>query len=151
MRIAGCLLFALLSSAAAAEDVYRTVEANGNIVYSDRPLNERSVLVTIATQRPTTSAATAGGNSSAAAPAGADGASAAAPPPPAPLPDGPTAAEMRAQRLENCAIARERQERFALSSRLYRETPDGEREYLSDTEIEETRAKAATDVTNWCD
>lgn len=152
MRIAGCLLFALLcaSTASAEETVYRTIDANGNVVYSDRPLNDRSELVRVSTGgggTVTTLAAASPRPASAPADPTAD---VQAPAPPAPLPEGPTAAEMREQRIKNCEIARERQERYAISRRLYRQNEAGERVYLSDSEIEQARARAAEDVQNWC-
>lgn len=158
MRIAGCLLLALLGATAfAADEVYRTVDASGNVVYSDRPLNERSELVRVSTGTTTSTASVAPAARSVAG--SAAGRPAAdpnrpadiqAPAPPAPLPDGPTAAEMREQRAKNCEIARERQERYAISRRLYRETESGERQYLSDTEIDQARARAAQEVQDWC-
>ena len=152
MRITGCILLALLSATAfAAEEVYRTIDASGNVVYSDRPLNERSELVRVSTGTPAPAArsvaSTVAGRPSTDPNAPAD---IQAPAPPAPLPEGPTAAEMRAQRAKNCEIARERQERYAISRRLYRETESGEREYLSDAEIDQARARAAQEVKDWC-
>jgi hypothetical protein len=67
------------------------------------------------------------------------------------LPDGPSSAELREQRQKNCDIARERQERYTLSRRLFRTNAAGEREYLDDTASAEARAKAAQDVQDWCD
>lgn len=152
MRIAGCLLLALLSvTVYAAEEVYRTIDAAGNVIFSDRPLNERSELVRVSTgtpappERPETSTAAGRTSSDPNAPADIQ-----APAPPAPLPDGPTSAELREQRKKNCEIARERQQRYTLSRRLYRETESGEREYLSDAEIDEARARAAQEVEDWC-
>ena len=70
---------------------------------------------------------------------------------PEPLPEeGPTAAQLRLERQKNCEIARERQERYTLSRRLFRTNAAGEREYLDDAAIAEARAKAAADVQDWC-
>jgi hypothetical protein len=63
----------------------------------------------------------------------------------------PTPAERAAERAKNCQTARERQEKDAISHRLYRELPNGERAYLNDAEIDEAKAKAAEDVKTWCD
>lgn len=151
VRIAGCLLLALLcaSAASAEETVYRTVDANGNVVYSDRPLNDRSELVRVTTGGGTASTGAAFA-SRAPAPAATTTSDIQAPAPPPPLPEGPTAAEMREQRLKNCEVARERQARYAISPRLYRQNEAGERVYLSEAEMEEARARAAEDVQNWC-
>jgi hypothetical protein len=58
--------------------------------------------------------------------------------------------EIAAERARNCALAQERAERYRISRRLYRSLPNGEREYLSDAELDEARAKAEADVGNWC-
>jgi hypothetical protein len=61
-----------------------------------------------------------------------------------------TAAEIAAEKERNCVAARERADRYSTSQRLYRTLPNGEREYLSDAELSEARAKADADVVNWC-
>jgi len=43
------------------------------------------------------------------------------------------------------------QARFAVSRRQLRQNAAGEGEYLSDAEVEDTRARAAEDVQNWCE
>jgi hypothetical protein len=62
-----------------------------------------------------------------------------------------TPAEVAAEKERNCAAARERSDRYKVSQRLFRTLPNGEREYLSDAELDEARAKADADVANWCD
>ncbi|HEX2677726.1 MAG TPA: hypothetical protein VHM19_13835, partial [Polyangiales bacterium] len=66
------------------------------------------------------------------------------------LSDGPSSAKLRAERQKNCEIARETQERYTLSRRLFRTNAVGEREYLDDAAVAEARAKAAADVKDWC-
>jgi hypothetical protein len=61
-----------------------------------------------------------------------------------------TPAEVAAEKERNCAAARERADRYKVSQRLFRTLPNGEREYLSDAELDEARAKADADVANWC-
>jgi hypothetical protein len=61
------------------------------------------------------------------------------------------AARNAERRVKNCEIAQDRVERYEISHRLYRTTPDGEREYLSDAEIDEARTRAQADVQEWCD
>jgi hypothetical protein len=114
------------------------------VSFSDRPA-EGSEFVGTASSAPRPAAPPA----QRAAPAATAG------PPQAPanptLPDGPNSAELREQRQKNCDIARERQERYTLSRRLFRTNAAGEREYLDDTASAEARAKAAQDVQDWCD
>ena len=141
------LLLALLGTAAYAADIYRTTKPDGTVIYSDRPEGADSKFISSATPRaPRTQPAGA----SAVAP----NAPAASPPqaPAAPtLPGGATAAQIRAERQKNCDIARETEQRYTLSRRLYRTNADGEKYYLDDAAVAEARAKAAADVKDWCD
>ena len=148
------LLLLLAATQVAATTVYRTVDKEGNVQYSDRPESGDTQELTIRTQRrgapgpavttpkvPETSAqADAGGAKQPAEPQG---------PTPEQLAEE---AERRAQqRVENCEIARDRAQRFAISHRIYRSLPNGEREYLNSAEIDAARARADADVEEWCD
>ena len=123
-------------------EVFRYIDENGNVAYSDRPIGENTEKIVVTTNAPIVPRR-------AAAPAQ----------PQAATPEEtverqrrePTPEERAADRAANCAIARERTERYAVSRRLFRELPDGEREYLSDAQIDEARARAAADVEEWCD
>jgi hypothetical protein len=145
MRLAAIIVtLSLLSVPAAAADVYRTVDAQGNIVYSDRPEDGSSVRVAVAStssrapvreQTPRNTAAPS--------------------PSPAAAPDETTiAAAERAQlaedRAANCAIARERNETYATSHRLYRVGDDGERIYYNNAELSQVRMDAEAEVARWC-
>lgn len=137
------LQLALLLAAApvAAADVYKSVDANGTVVYSDRPVQ--------GAERVQVDAPYVGGG-----PEPRQGLAASEPEPAEDAEQAagsePTAAERAEQRAQNCEIARERQERYATSHRLYRTTDSGERDYLSSAEIDEARAQAAADVDEWC-
>lgn len=141
------LVLALLGSAAFGADIYRSTAPDGTVSFSDRPAQGAEFVGTVApapAPRP-------------AAPPEQRGAPAAnaEPAPQAPaiptLPGGATSAELRERRQQNCDIARERQERYTLSRRLFRTNAAGEREYLDDTATAEAKAKAAQDVQDWCD
>jgi len=43
-------LLLTVTAAAAAEEIYRTVQGDGTVVYSDRPLSDQSVLVDVSTK-----------------------------------------------------------------------------------------------------
>jgi hypothetical protein len=139
------LLLALLGTTAYAADVYKSTGPDGTVIYSDRPEGADSQFVYSATPRapraqqaPASRPATTGAS-----------------PPQAPaiptLPGGPTSAQLKAERQKNCDTARETQERYTLSRRLFRTNAVGEREYLDDAAVAEARAKAAADVKDWCD
>jgi hypothetical protein len=153
-RITSATLFlALLGTAAYGADVYRTTAPDGTVSYSDRPQGADSqfVLATQGALRPQGAATTPPTAQREAATSAVQG-----PPPqaaaePTALPEGPSANALREQREKNCGIARERQERYSLSRRLFRTNAAGEREYLDDAAVAEARTKAAADVEDWCD
>lgn len=140
------LLLALLGTAAHAADIYKSTGPDGTVSYSDRPLGANSQFVTVVASGATRPAVAPGGETPTAA---APEALPEAPATPT-LPEGPTAAELLLQRQKNCEIAREREQRYTVSRRLYRTNAAGEREYLDDAAVAEARAKAAADVKDWC-
>ena len=156
MQTARCLvLLALLATAAQGAEVYRSKNRDGSVTYSDRPTSDNSEYVT------TIQGARTGGAQAAAARTprpGAQNPAAARPAdvapeaaaPPAPLPSGPSAAELREKRQKNCDIAKEREQRYEASRRLFKTNANGEREYLDDKAVAAAKAKAAQDVKDWC-
>lgn len=141
MRTCVIVTLTLLAVPVLAADVYRSIDAQGNVVYSDRPGDATAVRVAIAT---TAAVAPVTVASSAAAPAD--------------VPEEPDeatiAAAERAQlaedRAANCAIARQRSERYATSHRLYRVDANGGRVYFSDAELTRARQEAEAEVARWC-
>jgi len=147
------LLLALLGTAAANADVYRSVDAHGTVVYSDRP-TEHSEPVFVNTSKPgrpgnpitapkTADNAQANGqNAQASSSSNQQGAQ---------KEKGDlTPAEKEAEKAKNCQIARERKVKYDQSHRLFKTGPNGDREYLNDAEIDQARAQAAADVQTWC-
>lgn len=59
------------------------------------------------------------------------------------------AADLR-ERAENCAIAKDRLNRYLSARRLYKPLPSGERQYLTDDELDAERAAAKRSVDEWC-
>ena len=149
-RIAhGTLLLALLGMTAYGADVYRSTAADGSVTFSDRPQGADAQFVYSAARSTRSADATQPQAPGAGAQSNAAAALPEAPAIPT-LPDGPTSQELRKERQKNCEIAREREQRYELSRRLYRTNADGEREYLDDAAVAEARAKAAADVKDWC-
>ena len=150
MQTARCLvLLALLAAAAQGAEVYRSKAKDGSVTYSDRPENDNSEYVTtVQGPRPAGARTPRPGAQAAAGPRPADSAPEAAAAP-APLPPGPTAAELREKRQKNCDIAKEREQRYEVSRRLFKTNAKGEREYLDDKAVAEAKAKAAQDVKDW--
>ncbi len=144
-RLAWSILI-LLPFSVSATEVYRSIDENGLIVYSDRP-SDRAERVDVRPVVDTFSAESrrdaAGAASEPVLPEAVLAAARNA--------DATTPDEAAAERARNCQVARERAETYSVSRRLFRTLPDGERQYLSDAEIEEARARAQSDVANWCD
>jgi hypothetical protein len=139
----------MLTTAAYGGTVYRSTDANGNVVFSDRPTEtSEPVSVSVPTVgRPgnpitTPDAKAAAGKAQPGAQANAAGDQK--------KDKEKTPAEKDAERAKNCATARERQTRYDQSHRLYKAGANGERDYLNAAEIDEARAKAAADVATWC-
>ena len=143
------LLLASLGTTAYAADIYRTTTTNGTMTYSDRPEGADSQFVSSVSPRAPRAAAS--GAQAPARPANGTAAGAPQAPQTPTLPDGPSSAKLREERQKNCEIARETQERYTLSRRLFRTNAVGEREYLDDAAVAEARSKAAADVKDWCD
>lgn len=61
-----------------------------------------------------------------------------------------TQEERARQREAGCQAARDRLESYSTAHRLYQELPGGERRYLTSDEIDEERDLAVMDVENWC-
>ena len=59
-------------------------------------------------------------------------------------------AALNDQRAAACRAANARLEKYSNARRLYRELPDGEREYLDDAELDAERADAARAVDELC-
>jgi len=143
------LLLASLGTTAYAADIYRTTAPDGTVTYSDRPEGADSQFVSSVSPRAPRAAAS--GAQAPARPANGTAAGAPQAPQTPTLPDGPSSAKLREERQKNCETARETQERYTLSRRLFRTNAVGEREYLDDAAVAEARAKAAADVKDWCD
>ncbi len=154
MRSDWIYLLLLAAGSAWSAQVYRFVDADGNVTYSDRPDSRNAETIFINTSIATAAVASAATADTASAEEGAidedsvtdeedeidDNVYA-----------EPTAEEIAAERMATCGIARERRERYNIAHRIYRETEDGEREYLNDAELDATRAQAVADVEEWCD
>ena len=147
MRAIAVIPLALVAANLCASEVYRSVAPDGTVIYSDRPSGPNAEPIFVAAQRPSRSPipSTPAGSSPSAAEAAAEE--------PAEYDDAEASRverELAEQRERNCAIARARQQNYNAANRLYRQLPNGERQYLSDAEIDEARAQAAADVEAWC-
>jgi len=150
-RAAAIAMLVCLPMTAAVADVYRSVDAQGKVVYSDTP-TQGSELVHVQNLHPQTNpTASPSSNRTAAAGTTAAAASAAgagsAPKSTDPVHD--QLAQQAAQqavdrdlattRAEQCTKATADYNSSVEARRIYRNGPDGEREYLTDSEADEQR------------
>lgn len=142
------LLAALLVAPAAANDVYRTVDERGVVVYSDRPLSERSEPVRMearsadraqAAQQAEQPAEPSADEQSSRSQREADQAMLAA-----------ARAEQAEIRAAACREARAALEVYETSPRLFETLSDGGRRFLSDEEVVQARVQARQAVADFC-
>lgn len=150
------LALAGLASVAAAATVYKWMDAEGQVHYTDRPPRAGDAKIIAVYEKGSLedegggdAAATAGDES----PPADETASAAQ--------DEEQAAASQAQvnavnadvakaRAENCKKATERYNSYVTSQRLFRTGPDGQRQYLTDAELSLARVSAKKDMDLFC-
>lgn len=150
-RAIAILLLAGLATVAAAENVYKWADLNGQIHYTDRPPTEPGARLLSVFERslmPTEEFDANGAD----APGGNDPDEGFAPPdePPASSTVAAVQRDVAQVRGEQCKQAQERYKSYVESRRLYKQTEDGKREYLSDAELSAARVKAKQDVDELC-
>ena len=144
--IAGVFTCAL----AQAGDVYKYVDEHGTTLYTDKPI-PGAVLVSTGAQRPPEAAA----RSYAATQSATSSQLAASNQRIADAQNDSRVAtnvakDLEASRAERCKKARAIYTTSINSQRLYRQTPDGKREYLTDAELAQQRLDAAKSVDAIC-
>ncbi len=142
-------MLAGLATVAAADTVYKWVDGGGQVHYTDLPPDQPGAKLLgvferdmILESEPDAGTAQSGPEFYESSPPTDEEATADA-----------TAAVQRdlaAVRVDQCQQAQERYKTYIESRRLYRETPDGQREYLTDAELTEARVQARKDVDEFC-
>ena len=145
-KIIALALATALSCSAAASEIYKWTDKDGNVHYGDVP-TEGSKRMAIQSRPTDPSRVSAVRQASADARAQKleEAAAAAA--------DGPTPEEIAAQKAEKaqkCTDYRARLEKMLYSRRLYREDENGERVYLSENEMLEARERVQNQVEEYC-
>jgi hypothetical protein len=151
------LLMAGLTAVAASETVYKWVDARGQVHFTDLPPSQSDAKV-IGVFHEETGVVDDGGNGGDGAGNSQNGETPSTPPaddasegPPA---SNDTVAAVQADvanaRNKQCKEAQDRYKLYVESRRLFRQTPDGKREYLTDKELAEARVKAKQSVDDLC-
>jgi hypothetical protein len=155
-RIVSALLMAGLAAVAGAETVYKWVDPSGQIHYTDLPPRQAGARILGVYQQ---EAGMVEGDESGEEPDdGETGEPPTEEPEASPSPEPPVsdaamaAAEADAAKAKvlQCKEAQDRYQRYIESRRLFRETPDGKRVYLTDQELTEARARAKQTVDDYC-
>ena len=142
------LMIGLLLSVSAAAGVYKWVDAQGNVHYSDKPQGQAAEKVHIES-RPTDPARVSAERQASQEQA-QQHTEQREELRQAKKEQKTEAADEARKNAANCTKARERRERYQTAHRLYKPLPDGERQYLSDEEIDKARADADAEVAKWC-
>lgn len=149
--IAAALILVLAAAGtAAAGDIFKWTDEEGNVHFGDRPLGEDPERLAIRS-KPTDPAriqavqAAAQARASAAAKAEEKAAAAA--------PQGPSREELQTQadeRKQKCSTYRAQLQKYVTSRRLYREDESGERVYLDENEMLAAREQVENQVQEFC-
>jgi len=143
------LMLAGLATAAAADTVYKWVDGGGQVHYTDLPPDQPGAKLLGVFERDMVMSGDEEGATGESGPAFYES----SPPTEEEATADATAAVQRdldAVRGEQCKQAQERYKTYIESRRLYRETADGKREYLTDAELSAARIEAKKDVDQFC-
>jgi Domain of unknown function (DUF4124) len=145
----------LLAAAVVEADVYKWIDADGHVHFTDRPPPSDGRLVSVGQ-----SARTVTPTETAAEPPQTTNPAVTQAPvrPAAPPPDAAAAARLKArvaadvaaQQAAACQAARERYQHIISARHLFRSTGQSDRVYLSDAEVEAARLQARRDVEELC-
>ncbi len=155
-QVLSAFLMAGLAAFAGAETVYKWVDSSGQVHYTDLPPRQDGARILGVYQQ---EAGTVEGDETGDYTEEGDTGE-----PPAQDPEAPRTAEppvseeaiaaVKADaakaKVEQCKAAQDRYQRYIDSRRLFRETPDGKRVYLTDQELTEARARAKQAVDDYC-
>jgi hypothetical protein len=139
---------AVLTAGPAAADVYKFKDDRGNVLYTDKPATLPAERLNIQSQKTDTVAVQARAEEEAKRQQDADKANQQAA---GQNKDQQQATQLTAtQKAEQCTKARQRYDTYMNSQRLYQQGADGQRQYLSDDELNAARASAKASMDVMC-
>ena len=156
------LLLAGVAAMAAAETVYKWVDGSGQVHYTDLPPRQGDAKVLGVYQQEAGDRRRRGRRRATTTPRKAATTATRIAPTQSGAPTHAGAAGFRTQamaaaeadaakaKVEQCKAAQDRYQRYIESRRLFRETADGKRVYLTDKELTEARARAKQAVDDYC-
>jgi Domain of unknown function (DUF4124) len=157
-KILAGLLMAGLAAAATAETVYKWIDGSGQIHYTDLPPRQSDAKILGVFEQEAGFVEDESGEGfgddededQGGAPPSQNGAPTTPEPPVSEEAMAAAEADAAKAKVEQCKAAQDRYQRYTESRRLFRETPDGKRVYLTDQELTEARARARQAVTDYC-
>ncbi len=158
-RVVCAVLLAGVAAVAGAETVYKWVDTAGQVHYTDLPPRQAGArILGVYQQEAGTIDEGESGNSDdysdedeTGAPPDTGSESPSTPEPPVSQEAmAAVQADVEKAKVEQCKAAQDRYQRYVDSRRLFRETPDGKRVYLTDQELTEARARAKQAVDDYC-
>jgi hypothetical protein len=159
-RLLAALAMACIGAVAGAETVYKWVDGAGQVHYTDLPPRQGDAKILGVYQQESGDVEgdeggdgyDEGGDDTGDAGNAPQAAETPRTPEPPVSEEAMAAAEADAlkAKVEQCKAAQDRYQRYIESRRLFREKPDGTREYLTDQELTEARARAKQAVDDYC-
>ena len=159
-KVVLAFLMAGVAAMAAAETVYKWVDGSGQVHYTDLPPRQSDAKILGVYQReagiveeggdPGGDDYTDDGDDADTRSAAQSGAATTPEPPISEEAMASAEADAAKAKVEQCKAAQDRYQRYIESRRLFRETPDGKREYLTDQQLTEARARAKQAVDDYC-
>jgi len=151
-------LLAGLAAVATAETVYKWVDSSGQVHYTDLPPRQGDAKILSVYQKESGMSdeeESDNGDYSDEGDSDAQGSQQSGEPttPEPPVSDEAmqsAANDAAKAEVEQCKAAQDRYQRYIESRRLFRETTDGKREYLTDKELTEARGRAKQAVDDYC-
>ena len=138
----------ILTSASVSADVYKYVDANGNVLYTDKPATLPAERLGLQSRKTDTSEVQARQQAELSRMQAANQASAQNSQQQADKQAATQATEK--DKADRCIKARERYDKYMNSQRLYEADANGERRYLSDAELTAARNAAKTSMDELC-
>ncbi len=158
-KVIWALLMAGVAAIATADTVYKWVDSSGQVHFTDLPPAQGDAKILGVYQQESGEVEDEGSDNGNYSEEGGNDSSntaqsqaAARTPETPPSDEAIKAAEQDAlkAKVEQCKEAQDRYQKYITSQRLYRQLPDGKREYLTDKELTEARARAKQTVTDYC-
>jgi hypothetical protein len=155
-RVLAALVMAGIGAVAAAETVYKWVDGAGQVHYTDLPPRQSDAKILGVYHQESGDIDEEAGDDYAededagGSPDASNESPRTTEPPVSDSAMAAAEADAAKAKAEQCKTAQERYQRYLESRRLYRELPDGKREYLTDKELSEARARARQTVDDYC-